>query len=134
MIKHEAILQQQIVNYLKYQYPDILFRSDFASGMKLSIGQATRHKQLQSGRAWPDLFIAKPMNGKHGLFIELKADSAPLYKKNGDLVSSQHIQEQAGVLNELRRLGYDAHFGQGYEQTVDIIDKYMGTTKNSTDF
>lgn len=60
MMSKEAILHQQVCQYLRMQYPDVIFRTDFAAGVKMTMGQAVRHKKLQSGKAYPDLFIAEP--------------------------------------------------------------------------
>lgn len=121
----EEYLHIQICDYLRYRYPDVIFRTDFSSGIKLTIGQATKHKRLQSGRAYPDLFIAEPMYDKHGLFIELKREGTRVYLKDGSLSTQRHLQEQGRVLNELRKRGYAAEFGVGYKQTTEIIDKYF---------
>ena len=82
-----------------------------------------KHKSLQHGRAWPDLFIAKPKGIYHGLFIELKATN--IYKKDGSLLKNSHLQEQADVLGELNMLGYYATFAIGLEQAVKYIDDYL---------
>ena len=56
----EAQLQEQVADYLRLQYPDVLFHSDFGSGIKLTPGQAARQKRQNGGRrAWPDMFIAE---------------------------------------------------------------------------
>ena len=120
----EATVQLHLAQYLKLQYPRVLFRSDYASGLKLTIAQAKRHKSLQSGRAWPDIFIAEPRGGYHGLFIEVKRDGTRLYLRNGE-PATPHIAEQAEVLNQLRLRGYQAAFGVGFEETKDMIDAYL---------
>lgn len=56
----EAELQTQIADYLRLKYSNVLFHSDFGSGIKLTIGQATKQKRQNGGRrAWPDMFIAE---------------------------------------------------------------------------
>lgn len=45
----EAELQIQVADYLRLQYPDALFHSDFGSGIKLTIGQAAKQKRQNSG-------------------------------------------------------------------------------------
>ncbi len=123
----EATLHQQLCDYLRLQYPDVIFRSDVAAGIKLTIGQAARHKKLQSSRAYPDLFIAEPRHNYHGLFIELKAEGAGLYKKDGTLIANAHIQEQHDMLIGLVRRGYRAVFAQGFENAQCVIDEYLGS-------
>ena len=125
MISQEAILHKKVCDYLKIHHPNIIFRTDFAAGMRLNIGQARRHKALQSGRGFPDLFIAFPSNGFHGLFIELKKEGTRLVLKNGEYTSDKHIQEQFGVLYKLQELGYDARFAVGFNQAIEIIEDYL---------
>jgi hypothetical protein len=135
-IKHEETLQKQICSYLRLQYPNIIFRSDYASGIKLTMNQAVQHKRLQSSRAWPDLFIYEPMKraGKQyaGLALELKKDGTSVILKvgthKGQLSSNPHIQEQALMLKELTRKGYYADFAVGYDAAVGIIDWYLNNT------
>lgn len=140
--KVEEQIQLALVQYIRYQYPDILFRSD-AAGFKLSVGQAKKMKALNGGiRAWPDLFIAKPKlqqskDGlpifKHGLFLEIKKEGTKILKKDGELVADKHIREQAKMLQALERRGYRAMFAVGYEQAKQIIDEYIGRKKGGVD-
>lgn len=154
----ESQLQQQVADYLRLQYPDVLFHSDFGSGAKLTPGQSAIQKRQNGGRrAWPDMFIARPLfwRGKeelpsfvteyeafdfyfistdrdnlveyeaYGIFIELKKDGARLKKKNGEW-ATEHIAEQAKVIEDLRKLGYCAEFAVGFDQAKKIIDEYLG--------
>lgn len=132
--KTEEGLQKQICSYLRLQYPQLMFRSDFASGLNLTEHQAVRHKSLQSSRAWPDLFIYEPrtVKGKHycGLALELKAEGTSVVMKigprKGRLSLNQHIQEQAVILKALNAKGYYANFAVGFDEAIKIIDWYMG--------
>nr|DAV82827.1 MAG TPA: Nuclease [Caudoviricetes sp.] len=131
MIKKEEILHLKVCDYLRKNYPDVLFRTDFSSGMKMTPGQAAKHKKFQKSRAWPDLFIAFPgFDGwemkEGGLFIELKAEGTKLYKKNGEIVANKHYQEQAEMLEKLRSNGYIAEFAVGYDEAIRIIANYLG--------
>lgn len=123
---NEAELQKQVAIYIRMQYPDVIFHSDFGSGARLSPWQA-RMQKIQNGgrRAWPDMMIAEPMGNYHGLFIELKREGARLKKQNGEWASS-HIAEQNIMLNELSNKGYKAEFAIGFEQALDLIDDYLG--------
>lgn len=122
----EAELQKQVAIYIRMQYPDVIFHSDFGSGVKLTPWQA-RMQKIQNGgrRAWPDMMIAEPIGNYHGLFIELKREGARLKKQNGEWASS-HIAEQNIMLNELSNKGYKAEFAIGFEQALDLIDDYLG--------
>ena len=122
----ESTLQVHVADYIRLQYPKVLFHSDFGSGIKLTPGQATRQKRQNGGRrAWPDMFIAEPRNGKAGLFIELKRDGARVLKRDGSLVADPHIREQNEILCELAKRGYSAWFAVGFDQAKEIIDNYL---------
>jgi hypothetical protein len=122
----EAELQKQIAICLTIQYPDVIFHSDFGSGVKLTPWQARLQKTQNGGRrAWPDMFIAEPKGKYHGLFIELKKEGTRLHKKDGSF-ASEHIAEQQAVLEELSEKGYKAEFAIGYEQALNLIDDYLG--------
>ena len=129
----ELELQAQVADYLRLQYPNVLFHSDFGSGIKLTMGQAAKQKRLQGGRrAWPDMFIAKQRTLAHdgnkyyysGLFLELKRNGTRLKKKTGDW-ASDHIKEQAETLEALRVEGFAAAFAVGFDEAKKIIDEYL---------
>lgn len=142
MIKKEEILHLKVCDYLRKNYPDVLFRTDFSSGMKMSPWQAAKHKKFQRKRAWPDLFIAESgfvefkedgLIGrlrKNGMFLELKADGVKLYKKDGTLRKNKHIEEQAEILDKLNESGYYAQFAVGYDEAIRIITDYLGKPKH----
>lgn len=122
----EAELQKQVAIYIRMQYPDVIFHSDFGSGVKLTPWQAKMQKMQNGGRrAWPDMFLAEPVGKYHGLFVELKKEGTRLKKKNGDW-ASEHIAEQDVVLSELNDKGYKAEFAIGFEQALNLIDNYLG--------
>lgn len=140
----EDNLRVQLAEYLQRQYPGILYRFDLAADMKLTPGQAARHKKLHDQRGYPDLFIVAPMYKEqvadfYGLFIELKKDDVKLIRdkdakkilkgetklrKKGDWWD-QHIEEQAEVLQYLKLNGYCATFAVGFDEAKDVIDKYL---------
>lgn len=142
MIKKEENLHLEVCDYLRRNYPDVLFRTDFSSGMKMTPWQAAKHKKFQKSRAWPDLFIAesgvvKFKEGnliinlrKNGMFLELKADGVKLYKKDGTLRKNKHIEEQAEMLEKLRNGNYYAEFAIGYKDAIEQIHEYLGKPKH----
>lgn len=129
----EHDLYAMLADYLRYNYKDIIWRFDLAADLKLTIGQARKHKRLQQHRGYPDLFIAEPRlvvtddmpDYMHGLFIEIKRPGVKLYKKNGELVADQHIREQAEMLQRLRQRGYKAEFACGFDEAKKLIDEYL---------
>jgi len=121
----EKHLHKQICNYIKYQYPDVIFLSDM-SGLKTSIGMAVQMKALRSCRALPDLLVLKPNKEFCGLLIEIKTNVSEVYLKDGKtLKNNQHIKEQSQMLKRLNKLGYYATFGIGFENCKNIIDNYL---------
>lgn len=136
---NESELQVLVADYIRVRYPNALFHSDFGSGIKLTLGQAMKQKRQNGGRrAWPDMFIAEPIEvdfGEQswrryaGLFLELKKEGTRIHKKNGKWASI-HIAEQALVLEELRKRGYAAEFAVGFDEAKKVIDDYLGEFKN----
>lgn len=140
---NESDLQSQVADYLRLQYPNVMFHSDFGSGVRLTVGQALRQKRQNGGRrAWPDMFIACTLKviirfdfnrnidvservPCGGLFLELKREGTRLKKKNGEW-ATEHIAEQAKVLDDLRERGYCAEFAVGFDEAKRIIDEYLG--------
>jgi hypothetical protein len=122
----ELELQAQVADYIRLQYPDVIFHSDFGSGIKLTMGQAIKQKRLNGGRrAWPDMLLAEPKSDYHALFIELKREGTRIFKKDGALVADEHIREQFDMLHDLRRKGYAAEFACGFDEAKKLIDDYM---------
>jgi hypothetical protein len=128
----ETELQVMVADYIRLAYPDVLFHSDFGSGIRLTPGQAKKQKRQNGGiRGWPDMFLAEPKWDKnrnkdyHGLFIELKKDGTRLKKRNGEW-ASEHIAEQNEMLERLEFRGYAAHFAIGFDEAKKIIDNYLG--------
>lgn len=122
---NEETLHEQVCDYLRLRYPTVLFRTDFAAGLHLSLSQAVKHKRLQAGRAWPDLFLAEPRGKYHGLFLELKRSGTRIFLRDGSLTANAHIQEQYVALKKLRQRGYRAEFVVGFEEAISLIDSYL---------
>ena len=135
----EHNLYEQIARYFQLQYPDVIYRFDIGADLKLTMGQAAKHKRLHPRRGYPDLFIAESsenVNSKDwnsivrewgfyfGLYIEIKKDDEKLTKKDGSW-RTPHIAEQAEMLEKLRQAGYKAEFGIGFEGCKKIIDEYL---------
>lgn len=130
----EANVHQQLVNYLKHQYPGIIFRTDFSSGIRMTIGQAVKHKALQQSRAFPDLTIFYPTVAGHALFLEIKRSKDEVFKKDGSLKKDEHIEEQAAILGKLNFLGYCAKFACGFDEGKAMIDSWLNTNGTTKQF
>lgn len=118
--EHEHL---KVCKYLRYQYPKVLFNTDL-SGIKLTIGQAKKVKELRSEKSWPDIFIAESHSGYHGLFIEMKSPEIKIRNKKGNY-STPHIKEQAEFMKKLHEKGYFVLFACGFDQARSIIDCYL---------
>jgi hypothetical protein len=139
----EKSVHKQFAQYMKMQYPDVTFRTDFAAGSKMTMIQAVQHKELQSDKSYPDVFIAEPRGGYHGLYLELKRDREEVYTKDGRFKVKMvavyktikgikvrvgqydHIAEQAKMIDKLNRKGYKALFACGFDHARQTVDEYL---------
>lgn len=120
----EYILQRQVSNYLKRQYKDVLFMSDTVASLKLTKPQAIRNKAIQKPFfKTPDLIIFQANKMFCGMLLELKVDSP--FLKDGITPKSEHISGQQKSMADLRKKGYYANFGVGFEDCKSQIDNYM---------
>lgn len=122
--KTESDLQIAVATYLRNKYPDLIFHSDFGSGIKMTMGQAVKNSKQQSGHKWLDLFIAHPNNGYSGMMIELKKSGTRLKKLNGEW-ANDHIKEQNETIGMLILRGYFACFAVGYTEAINRIEEYL---------
>lgn len=122
----ERDLALQVAQYMQLQYPWVIYRFDLAADMKLTIGQARRHKALHPKRGYPDLFIAEARQRWHGLYIELKREGEKIcLVDNCSLKSHGHIHEQRERLRELTNRGYLAGFCAGFDDLKATLDDYL---------
>lgn len=121
----EEKIQEQICEWMKRQYPKVIFTCDLSSGMRLTIGQAVKATKMRSSRGLPDLMIFASRGQHKGLCLELKRKDIRIFKADGQMVSDPHIREQAAILERLKAEGYAALFSCGFENTVKIINEYL---------
>lgn len=125
-IASEAILHQQVIQWLRVQHPKVIFRTDFSSGVKMTIGQAALHKRLQWSRAWPDIQLLEPRGQYRGAFFELKREDVVIYnKRHGGMRRDPHLLEQAAMLDSLRERGYYAEFAVGFSAFQTLVNNYL---------
>lgn len=121
----EFHLQKQVCQYLRSQYPELLFSSDTIAAVSLTMPQAVRNKAVQKeGFKMPDLCIWKPVGKYAGLMIELKKES-PFLEGGVTLSRDKHIQEQWKTMQQLNELGYVACWAWTFDMAKDIIDNYL---------
>jgi hypothetical protein len=118
----EKQLHKQICDYIKLQYPKVLFNTDM-SGIKLTIGQAIQAKKLRSGNGFPDIIIYESNKNFNALFLEVKKETP--FKKDGNLKKSKHLEEQDDIHLKLWEKGYKASFVWSFDMAKEIIDNYL---------
>ena len=119
----EESLHKSVCDYLKAQYPKILFNSDM-SGIKLTIGQSIKAAKLRSNKGFPDIAIYEPRGKFHGFFVELKREGEVLYKLNED-PKTDHIQDQLNCQRLLMAKGYYSTIAIGWEDAKIKINNYL---------
>lgn len=120
----EYALQVAVCDYLRRQYPKVMFMSDTIAAVKLTMGQARRNKAVQKdGFKTPDLIIFEPGRDGSVLFIELKAESP--FKKDGTLKANPHVEAQAATGVKLTARGYGFFLAWTFEQCKAIIDGHL---------
>lgn len=125
-MRPEDRIHISICDFIRLQYPDVIFTSE-SSGMRLTIGQASKLARMRSGSKLADIWIAEPRGSYCGLFLEVKAETP--YKKDGELKKSDHLKAQSKMLERLVKKGYQAMFIWSLEQGIVEIRKYMKLKK-----
>jgi hypothetical protein len=108
----EAGVQKAVIDYLKYQYPHVLYCAS-AGGVRTSMKQAIKMKATGYVKGVPDLQIFEAVGSYHGLLIEIKDIKGVVSK------------EQKEWINKLNERGYYATYSKGFEATVKVIDDYF---------
>lgn len=124
MAKPEALLAQEVANYLIDEYNDIPFWFDVGADIPLPPQLARISKQLHGkwNRGRCDLFIMSARGGFGGLFVELKATET--------VPNTEHTRRQAQFHAVLRHQGYVADFACGLKECKKTIKKYLKLKKN----
>ena len=111
----ESDIYFAIAKYMAIKYPQVVWRFDFSAGMKMSLGQAKKHKGMNPHRGYPDLFICQCKGGYGGLYLEIK--NVKIRKMDGKLL--------AEMLLHLEKAGYRAEFAVGLDECISKIDAYL---------
>jgi hypothetical protein len=112
MTEHQE--QVAVINWFRLQhrqYANFLF--SIPNGGVRHIGTAVKLKKEGSMAGVPDLFLMIPMNGHHGLWIEMKI-------KGGRVSDSQKEFMESATL-----MGYPAVVCYGFDEAKDAINKYL---------
>jgi len=135
---NEAQEQKQLLNWVKIQYPNLLYTEDLG-GIKLTIGQAKKVKASRARRGHPDMMFQKVFSGYTGtidycgLAIEFKRKGETIVKRNGELYKNDHLKEQYDYLLALRREGWFTCFAVGFLDAQRIIKAYLSNESDKLD-
>lgn len=121
----EQVVHRQICDYMRLQYPDVIFNSDGAGNHQPSKTMRGMNAMLRSRRGYPDIFIAEPTAIFHGMFLEVKREGIVVMRADGQLVAKEHLREQFYLLEALKAKGYYAAFAFGFDDAREKIDAYM---------
>jgi hypothetical protein len=123
--KTEYLLHLDCVEYIEMAWPDVWFYSDL-NGVRVTKGTAGKIKAIQmKDRKWLDIYFSEPRGPYHGLYIELKNGFDKVFKKDGTLKKSDHLEAQQHTIDEMLAKGYYACFSWCYEHFVKTVDEYL---------
>lgn len=111
----ESQEQRLLVQWFDLHYPqlrDLFFHIPNGGQRHVLVAKKMKAEGVRPGI--PDLLLAVPRQGRHGLFIEMKARGGRL---------SQHQQL---VIPQLKAHGYEVEVCQGFDAARDVIRNYMG--------
>lgn len=109
----EDNLQIAVANYLRYQYPNILF-AHIANERKTTHQQGARLKQKGVKSGMPDIMVFKQNTSDNtGLAIELK------------IKPNKPTPSQLTVLGQLKDEGWQTHIAYSFDEAKEVIDKYL---------
>jgi hypothetical protein len=100
------------------KHPELRLLFAIPNGGKRNVITAMNMKREGVKPGVPDLFLAYPSKGFHGLFIEMKK------RKGGTVSEAQHWWHQM-----LSTAGYQVRVCKGWEESRAIIEQYL--TKES---
>jgi hypothetical protein len=110
----EQIDHINLINWFHYEFPELAEDfHHFANERKCSIQQGRLLKRMGVKKGVPDFFLAIPVNGKAGLWIELKIG------KNKPTKEQQEFAER-----KIRR-NYEFGFAWGFEAAKRMILLYL---------
>jgi hypothetical protein len=122
--KDEENIHRALLSFMRLKFSDVIFRTDGA-GLFMPKRTAINFAKNQSGKGYPDVFVAHPTGEYSGLMIEVKKDDNEVLLKNLKIRNNKHIQKQYSVLKQLNDRGYYAVFGCGIDNCMSIVDAYM---------
>lgn len=113
----EEAEQIALMRWAAYQeglYPALKKLYHIPNGGKRGKAEAGRFKAMGVKRGVPDLFLAEPRDGYHGLYIEMKR------VKGGEL-----SREQKDWIEALRESGYRVEVCKGWQAASEVLIDYL---------
>ncbi len=92
-----------------------------ANGGEKTASQAYVARRMGLRKGASDLFIARPAQGYHGLWLEVKRDRT--YSESEKRTDTWLAQEEFMLL--MRKVGYMAERAFGYRHGMEIVWKYL---------
>lgn len=126
MIRTEAEEQAAVMRWAFLESawrPELGMLFHIPNGGSRDKREAVHLKQLGVKAGVPDLFLAVPWDGEHGLFIEMKRASK----------TARVSPEQREWIQALKEQGYRAVVCYGFEQARTAIVDYL-EGRNSSDY
>jgi len=120
MLKPEQIDHINVVNWFNEKYPEL--EEDlhhFANERRCTVQEGRTLKRMGVKKGVLDFFLAIPMNGKAGLWIELKVGN------------NKPTPEQMRFMVRKILMGYDAVCVHGQTAAKEIIKAYLKDYKRS---
>ena len=105
--------QKQLIQWAR-QYPWSQFLYHIPNETTGGMPWVTRNRQMGCRKGVPDLCLPIPMDGYHGLYIELKTERGRTSK------------EQKLWLKALNDMGYRAECCKGWEAAREVLLDYVG--------
>jgi hypothetical protein len=121
MNREESREQSALIKWAELstaKHPELRLMFAIPNGGKRNVITAMNMKREGVKPGVPDLFLAYPSKGFHGLFIEMKK------RKGGTVSEAQHWWHQM-----LSTAGYQVRVCKGWEESRAIIEQYL--TKES---
>lgn len=116
--------QVECVNWFREDFPvfaDLLWAIPNGGYRSKATARAMKAEGQKAGV--PDLQLAVPRKGYHGLFIEMKKSSVG---KKGQLVGKGRTSElQDKMIERLREVGYKVEVCYSFEQFKNITREYL---------
>lgn len=116
IIPSEHQEQSALFQWWHFQHPELeclLFATPNGGARNVITGANLKAEGVRRGV--PDVCLAYPVNGYHGLYIEMKRRT-----------KARVSPEQKYMLERLKQVGYAAVICKGWDEARNVIENYLG--------